>query len=175
MQLIQTQTISSQINFIQFVSIPQRFTDLVVVASLRTNEASSYFSSIRLSLNDNLTDGTLQFVQGNGSTVSTLTNTQGLAFRAPATVSDANSFGSTFIQIPNYTSQQSKKARIDSILENNVTSANQTFQQLAHYGIGITDPITSLALSATASALVIGSTISLYGIKNGSDGIVTTS
>jgi hypothetical protein len=62
---------------------------------------------------------------------------------------------------------------VDAVNENNATSAQQ---EIRAWLWSETSAITSLTISAIgANQMVAGTTISLYKITKGSDGIVTTS
>ena len=75
--------------------------------------------------------------------------------------------------IPNYTGSTNKSISVDSVTENNATN------NLMNIQAGLwsnTAAITSILFTSdTAGGFLAGSTISLYKITKGSDGIVTTS
>jgi len=172
MTLIETKTLGAAAASIEFTSIPQDGTDLVVVASLR-NAADSVGLRIRLN-GDTGTNFTSRNLQGLGSTVSS--NTSSLAHfllaGVGASTETANTFANTFCYFPNYTGSTTKSISAETVTENNAT---QAFQQLFAGLWNNTASITTLLFFTSGADFVAGSTVSLYKITKGTDGIVTTS
>jgi len=171
MTLIESKTLLSAAASIEFTSIPQDGTDLVVLFSLRIT-TSGYDATPwvigNLSLNGVGVSSARQLF-GTGSASGSDTNTAG-AF-AVDTNGTTNTFSSGQWYIPNYTSSNNKSSSIDVVTENNGTSA----LQIIWAGItNTTSPVTTLGISFT-DTYAIGTTISLYKVTKGSDGIVTTS
>jgi hypothetical protein len=82
---------------------------------------------------------------------------------ATAATATANTFGSTEIYIPNYTSGNYKSSSADSVTENNATTA---YAQLAASLWNNTAPINSIKIfSANLGSIAQYSTAHLYGIK----------
>jgi hypothetical protein len=166
MKLIETKTLGTAAASIEFTSIPQTFTDLVLKLSIRND-----FSDTQAF--DLLVNGTqvtsYRNLVGTGSATASNTNYLGLA---PASNSTSNTFGSNKFYIPNYRSAVSKSISVDSVTENNATAA---FQTISAGLSAVTAAITSLRIDSRSSSFVAGSTISLYGITAGSDGIVVVS
>jgi hypothetical protein len=92
--------------------------------------------------------------------------------RMPDNAVTANTFGNIQIYFPNYAGSTNKSYSVDSVTENNETVAYQTI--LAGLWSN-TAAITTATFTAESGNFAIGSTISLYKITKGSDGIVTTS
>jgi hypothetical protein len=169
MTLVETKTLASAVASIEFTSIPQDGTDLLVLCSLRGSTSGSVV--INLTLNTLTTGFTSQILTGSGSAVVGATGT-----RAIGTSNDsgttANTFNNISIYFPNYTNSSNKTYFSESVTENNATAATQD------YITGLwsnTAAITGLTVVIATGNLSIGSTISLYKITKGSDGIVTTS
>ena len=170
MTLIQTKTLGAAAASIEFTSIPQTFTDLVALCSLRGTESLGTIT-FEIRPNSVSTDLSSRTLQGDGSSASSFTQTL-IGPLAPAGTSTANTFGSTIVYIPNYSGSTNKSFSIDNVTENNATTAGQRITA----GLwSNTSAITSLQFTVTSNNIAIGSTISLYGITKGSDGIVTTS
>jgi hypothetical protein len=168
MKLIQTQTLTGTQASIEFTSIPQDGTDLVILTSVRDNGGVGQATNI--SFNGSTSNFSSRYLYGSGSSASSGT----LARYVGSTRSDntANTFNSTTIYIPNYTGSTNKSYSVDNVTENNATAADQNI--IAGLWAD-TAAITSLTISPNANSWVSGSTISLYKITKGSDGIVTTS
>jgi len=156
---------------IDFQSIPQTFSDLLIVASIRN---SSTFEHVLIGINGSTANFSGRYLSGYGSggiSAGSYPRYIGNTSRAGYT---ANTFGSTNIYIPNYTSANNKSISGESLGENNdatnwgiVFSSNVWSQ---------TSPITSIQLTNEAAATILEfSSATLYGITAGSDGITTVS
>jgi hypothetical protein len=86
--------------------------------------------------------------------------------------STSNTFASSSLYIPNYAGSNQKSSSLDDVAENNATAS---IQEIVAQLWADTAAITSITLTANSGNFVVGSTVSLYGILKGSDGIVTTS
>jgi hypothetical protein len=173
MTLIATQTAGTAAASIEFSSIPQTFTDLVVLVSGRaTTENPSFYWQYN---NSGGTAYSLRRLNGTGG--SALSDSQsGLAFhridtQASGSGQTANTFDNIEIYIPNYTSSVGKSSSANAVNENNNSTARQS---TAAAFWNNTAAITSILID-TDGDYVAGTTTSLYGITKGSDGIVTTS
>jgi hypothetical protein len=172
MKLIETKTLGAAAASIEFTSIPQTFTDLVVFLSLRSDGASGG-TQTRILINTESTNFSSRNLNGTGSAVGSSTSTVGIAGSYAGSGDTANTFSNQTVYITNYTAAVAKSMSIDSVYENNATTAYQVIlAQLWNNAAAIT----GLTFSAASPAnLVAGSTISLYGVLKGTDGIVTTS
>jgi hypothetical protein len=167
MQLIQTVTVGSGgAASITFSSIPATFTDLMVVVSGRCTTTDT---TATLSFN---TGGAYsrRTLVGNGATSST--NTSAVDFRISQSGDTASTFGNTSIYIPNYAGGAAKSYSVDTVNENNATTA---FQAITAGLWDQTAAITSIVLDAVSGDFAQYSSASLYGILAGSDGIVSVS
>jgi hypothetical protein len=169
MTLIETKTLGSNQATIEFTSIPQDGTDLLILAAVRTTRSDAGNDNIDLTMNGG---GTITAIRlaGTGSSVFTDSTSTVRAYVTSA-LNTANTFGNASFYIPNYTASQNKSVSVDSVTENNATAAIPAIHASL---IANTAAITSLTFDAIGD-LVTGSTISLYKITKGSDGIVTTS
>jgi len=169
MELIETKTLGTAAASIEFTSIPQDGTDLVVLISARATTSSE----TRIALNGSTANLTRRDLRGNGSTVATGSASDNFIGEMGNAGYTANTFGSMNLYIANYTGATNKSLSVETVNENNATTANQRIQA----GLwSDTAAITSLTISAGGGdTMVVGSTVSLYKITKGSDGIVTTS
>jgi hypothetical protein len=172
MTLIETKTLLSAAASIEFTSIPQTYTDLVILASCKTDRDATV-DYISIAFNTITTDFTAIRLTGNGLVAvsnEALTRIFGTATGATST---ANTFGNSSTYVSNYTGSTNKSWSVDQVAENNATEA---FQDIVAGLWSNTAAITSIDLTPrVGTQFEIGSTISLYGITKGSDGIVTTS
>jgi len=174
MRLIETKTLATDAASITFTSIPQDGTDLLLLISVRTARGLAA-DNIRVRFNGDNTDGNYssKVLYGTGAGVSSF-NEQSYIGDINASVSAANTFSSISFYTSNYTASVIKSSSSDTVSESAVATAYQTL--VARYWNN-TAAITSLEVGYTAdlSNLVAGTTMSLYKITKGSDGIVTTS
>jgi hypothetical protein len=146
---------------VTFANIPQTgYTDLKIVVSGRTNR-SLEVDGLNISFNTGGTySGRRVFGAGSGTPGSDTTYA-GMPFMAAATAT-TNVYGNAEIYITNYRNSNSKIFSIDGAGENNATT---TYMGL---GAGLwsgTAAITSITIAPeTGTAILSGSTFSLYGI-----------
>jgi hypothetical protein len=158
---------------IEFASIPQTFTDLVILISSRgTNPETN--SSLSMTFNGSGSGVNSRRLYGGGSGSGVSSNE---TFLMPGTQSAAgatsNTFGNNSVYIPNYTSSNAKSASVDAVNENNATAANQFINALLWTG---TAAITSIQIDSTSAGdFVQHSTFTLYGITAGTSGGVVVS
>jgi hypothetical protein len=183
MKLIQTQTLTSAQPSITFSAIPQNFTDLYVLLSVRSSDTSvtadggydpflyrvngldsGYSGRQLLGYAPGITGSASEFARtaSVGGTWGRITNT-GIN-NANTT---ANTFSSISFHIPNYTGSSAKSLSCDLVTENN--SSNGLRELVAHLNT-TTSPITTLAFALGIGNYVAGSTVSLYGIGGVGDG-----
>jgi hypothetical protein len=168
MKLIESKTLATAAASIEFTSIPQTFTDLVLLISAR-NDTSNAVAGL-ISFNGNTANFSSRFLTSDGSSASSGTFARfACSFQDDNT---ANTFNNGALYIPNYSGATHKSYSSDQATENNATGNNMGI--IAGLWAN-TAAITSLAISPASGNLRIGSTISLYGVLKGSDGIVTTS
>ena len=159
---------------INFTNIPQGFTDLVLKASLRQDQGNpNAFPFIRF--NGSSADLSSRYLAGTGS--STFSGAvSGLAFwnATKNGVETSNTFTNDEIYIPNYTGSNQKSFSLDSVMENNGTDSRQWLMA----GLWAnTSPITSITIfsgdntASPAFSFLQNSSISLYGVRRGSDGV----
>jgi hypothetical protein len=147
---------------IDFTSIPQTYTDLLISSSIRTNRSAvgSYFF---LSFNGNTSNFSSRFLTGDGSSATSGSQARlgGVETNANAT---ASAFANNQLYIPNYTSSNHKSYSADSVVENNATTG---FDYLIAGLWSDTSAITSITITPEAGGTYIQySTAYLYGIKN---------
>lgn len=164
-RLIQTISVGSGgAASIEFTSIPQTYTDLVVMCSLRGNRADVN-SEITVRFNGSTTSFSNRILFGNGASASSASN-QAWDILATGNSNTASVFGNASIYIPNYTGSTNKSFSIDAVNESNATSA---YQALTAGLWSNTSAITSVTLGVnTSNTTLINqySSASLYGIKN---------
>jgi len=165
MSLISTVTVGAGgAASIEFTSIPQDATDLVILISTRSsnNNSETYFTVNGVS---STTDGS-KLILHSGAVGNGFDRTD-IDLKSPLSTQTANTFSNGYLTIPNYAGTATKICFFEAVTENNASSA---------YGIigagtfGITAAITSILFSPIL-LFVQNSTVSLYKITKGSDGI----
>jgi hypothetical protein len=167
MTLIATATLASDTNQIQFLSIPQTYTDLYLVSSLRSNRSNTADDAL-ISFNAINTSFTWRVLQGNGSSASSASGSNNRLNVIGCDTTTSNTFTSVSTYIPNYTGSTNKSYSSDSAMENN---SSTSYQELNAALWSNTAAITSITLNVSlGTAFKAGSTASLYGILKGSGG-----
>lgn len=171
MTLIETKTLGTAAAAIEFTSIPQTHTDLVLLISSRP--ASGAIGVILAALNGSSANFTSRQIEGNGSSPNSGTSTTGRVGVVGDSGDTANTFASSKVYITNYTASTAKVISADAVNETNGTTAYQILYSTLWNN---TAAITSISLTSTSGAnFAVGSTVSLYGITKGSSGGVVVS
>lgn len=155
---------------VTFSNIPQTgYTDLRLVASIRTDRTASNAENIRLQFNGDTTSVySARILEGNGSAASSSSNSAQASILSGYGDTDADTastFGNYEIYIPNYTSSNAKSISSDSVVENNATLGYNVMIA------GLWNPSTQAAITSINLFPQLGpnfkqySSFSLYGIK----------
>lgn len=164
--------VGTKVTSVTFSSIPSTATDLLIMASVRSDQAGPY--AIEMYFNSDFTVGNYSWrgLRGNGSSATSATgansfqSSYGLVI--PGTSATSSTFGNVQIYISNYQSATAKTISIDGVGENNATTAHQSISALKWTG---TAAITSVNLSPYSDYFDTGSSFTLYGIsKSGATG-----
>jgi len=146
-----------------FSSIPATYTDLNIVASLRTT-ANDGYQSVTVNFNGSPTYS-LRRLYNTGSD-SANADYWAIAPADSASLMTASTYGSLSIYLPNYTSSANKSASVDVVVENNV-SGGVSWQGLNAGLATLTSAITTITLAPYGgNNFKQYSTATLYGIKN---------
>lgn len=155
---------------IDFTSIPQIYTDLLLLTSDRTSNTGGLgWYDYGMTFNGSSSGYSNKFSYGSGSSIGT-SNDGSTSFivRTAGSSATAGVFGSGSIYIANYAGSTHKVVSQDNVSENNGTSSIQCITA----GIWAnTSAITSISLTGLGGGtLVEHSSASLYGILKGSGG-----
>ena len=144
---------------IAFTSIPQTYTDLKILLSLRSNRAD-VDDVLLVKPNNSSSSLTYRYIRGSGSSIES--SNVNRAYIAANTLT-ANVFSSNEIYIPNYTGNTHKSFLIDSVTENNSATAYMSLQSVLW---SVSDAITSVVFVVVYGSLFLQySSASLYGIS----------
>lgn len=163
---------------IEFLSIPQGFTDLYLVISARTNR-SAVNSDTYVQFNG-VTTATYSFRRlygsgnsGVGSDALTNQSNGGFIGFLNGNSATGSTFGNLAVYIPNYSATVAKSWSGDSVTENN---AGESWQQITAGSWSGTSAITSISVKDYNSATYLQySSATLYGITKGTLAGVTVS
>ena len=151
---------------IDFTSIPQTYTDLAIYFSTRDNGGGT-LNNTQLTFNGNASSYTEKLVYGNGASAASANHpSQGyLDFMySNQAGSTANTFANGFIYVPNYAGSSNKSVSVDSVTENNATTA------IAALTAGLwsnTAAINRVTLTAGGGQSFLQySSAYIYGVKN---------
>jgi len=155
---------------ITFNNIPQNYTDLKLVVSVRdTNTPGNTDDGLFIQFN-NVTSGySNKVLYGNGSSALSGSNSYGLTSKSYVGAictgsATSNTFGNAEIYIPNYTSSNYKSISSDAVLESNGT---QVITALNTSLWSNPAAITIINISTNGYTFAANSTFTLYGIGSG--------
>jgi len=170
MQAIETIELTSAESSITFDNIPQTYTDLCIVLSLRNSSSSD---GITLSFAGSTSNFSSRKLEGDGSSASSGSRSDNLfpVTQVPSSYT-SNTFSNVTIYIPNYAEAQAHSFSIDSVTENNATTS---FQNIYAGLCTNTTAIDEIVIGSLANNFVEYSSATLYGILAGSDGTTTVS
>ena len=169
---IETVEVASPVASVTFSSIPQGYTDLVVVCSVRGTRAYA-FDSAQIRFNGD-TGSNYSYRdllgEGGGTPASGSNTSRGISDRIylvnvmPAANATSNTFGSFNIYIPNYTSANYKSISVDAVGENNSATQGDVGDVLLAGLWNNTAAITSIIVGSYSASFVANSTFTLYGV-----------
>lgn len=164
---------------IQISNVEQDYTDLVLLAAVRTSRSGSS-DGLRIrfgssgNVDTNVNNYKTTYIQGDGSNDSsgTVTNSKILFGLCPATDNTADQYSNNMAYIYNYTSNSNKTLSMDTI-----SGAGANNYQFISGGIwtssGAIDTI--VVAGDLGNYFIPGSTVTLYGVLKGSDGTTAVS
>jgi hypothetical protein len=147
---------------IDFTSIPNTYTNLIVKLSARNTAASGL---VYYSFNGNTSSRTARLLYGDGSAAGSVLydNTDPRAMVMNESGYTANSFSNGEMYILNYAGSNNKGWSSDSVQETNATTA---YSYLMAGLWSNTSAITSITFSTFTGNFAQYSTATLYGINN---------
>jgi len=149
---------------IEFTSIPQTYTDLKLVFSIRNARATFGPGYGRLQFNSSASDWSgRRLYNDDGSPGSATRSDNYTIFSLAVNAATSNTFGNGEVYIPNYTSSNNKSISIDSTNENNGSNIQQ---ELNAFLWSNSAAITSIKIDGDGINFLQYSTAYLYGISN---------
>ena len=155
---------------ITFTSIPNTYTDLKLVISVRKSDATTLSSSY-MTFNGSSSNYSMRRLYGSGAAASDSFGTTSIYIGSTnSATSTSNTFSSAEITIPNYAGSNYKSMSVDMVMEDNSSGG---YQFLITGLWSNTAAITSITFTGDAD-YVTGSTFYLYGISNVTTGSKAT-
>lgn len=144
---------------IDFVNIPQNYTDLVIKVSARNVSGSA--DGLYLTLNGSTSSFTYRDLYANGTGASSSSGSLRIAGYSDGANMTASTFANSEIYIPNYSGSNYKSISTDGTTENNATLS---YSALVATLWSNTSPITSISITSGVN-LAQYSSATLYGIR----------
>jgi hypothetical protein len=168
MQLVSTVTVGAGgAASIDFSSIPQTGTDLLIVLSGRSTTAATQ-RKMEMLINGTAANTSSRNLAGNGSaTSSSVISPYQSYWTMPGASAAANTFSNDSIYFPNYAGATNKSFSVDTVGEDNATLSYQNIIAGLNSSTGA---ITSISLKPDSGNFAQYSTASLYIITKGSGG-----
>jgi hypothetical protein len=146
---------------IDFTSIPSTYTDLCIKLSARSDRVANIDDQFIIKPNGSTSSLTYIYVRGDGAAASSSSLNRTYV---PGASSTSSTFGNAEIYVPNYAGTTNKSFFVDSVEENNATTAYMSMQAVLWSN---TAAITSLNIApVSGTTFVQYSTAYLYGVKN---------
>jgi hypothetical protein len=148
---------------IDFTSIPSTYTDIQLVLSGRYSAAATT-GYCTAAFNGSTANFSIRGLYGSGSgTPGSFTTPSNFVGEIVGDSATASTFSSLSMYIPNYSGSNYKSYSVDSVGENNGTTAQATLTA----GLwSVSTAINSISLSPNSGTLKQYSSATLYGIKN---------
>lgn len=158
---------------ITFSSIPNTYTDLLIMVSVRGNSAPF----LGMGFNGSTSNFSNRKLEGDGSGAYGASRADTFVGYMSGSASTSNTFANGIIYIPNYAGSTNKSFSADLVSENNATGANQ---QIVAGLWSNTAAISSVELYEWGSGnsknnFAANTSATLYGITKGSSGGVSVS
>lgn len=147
---------------ISFTGIPQTYTDLLIMNSVRTSR-SAVHESLLMSFNNTTSNRSNVRLYGTGSSATSTSDTVMYGGQATGATATASTFGNSIVYIPNYAGSNNKSSLEDATSENNAAAILMTINANLWSN---TAPINSITLTPENSGTIQQySTVTLYGIR----------
>lgn len=159
---VATQTVGTAVSSVIFSSLPQNYTDLIVVVSASSTSSSDY--GLRFTLNDDTASNySVTALRGNGSSADSYrASSQSMGYLAnDISASSSGIFTPFIINLNNYSSGAVYKTVL-----NRAGSSNTDMGAWVNLWRSF-NPITSLKFFCNSGNIASGSTFTIYGVAAG--------
>jgi hypothetical protein len=150
---------------VTFANIPQTgYTDLKIVMSMRNVTNTETTGAVYFNSDTTNANYSARRLLGDGSSASSANTANPYFFYMDTTGETANTFSNCEMYIPNYTGSTQKSVSVESVTENNATSALAVMVAGLWTGTAAINTIQIRPYTAGGGSFASGSTFSLYGI-----------
>ena len=153
---------SGGVSSVTFSSIPQTYTDLQLVCSSRV-DSSNGTVVWKFNTDTTASNYTEKYLSGNGSSAASGGSNNPWFSHSNDNTTTTSTFENTSVYIPNYTNGNQKSVSVDTVSENNSTTAYAQF--FAGIWTG-TSAINAITLTPYSGNFTQYSTFYLYGVSN---------
>lgn len=160
-KLIEAKSLTTTTASVTFSSIPQTYTDLLVLVGARGDAGGQ--RDCYISFNGSTSNFSNRYMEMSNSLVASGTTARYIG-PVSGTTTTANLFSNAAIYIPNYTGSTYKSFSGDFVAENNAQATNAL--TLTAQLWSDTAAITSIGFAPSSGSFVQYSTFYLYGISN---------
>lgn len=163
-KLIEAKVLGTSAAYVEFTglgSYSSDYTDLELVYTTRL-VGGGVANTDLISLNGSTSNFSNKVIQGNGSSVSSYASAREIGLNN-GNSSTGSTYASSKIYFPNFSSSNYKSYSVDSVTENNGSTA---YTQLVAGLWSNTAAITSIRITPDTSSYTDGSSFYLYGISN---------
>lgn len=148
---------------IAFSGIPQTYTDLKLVLSLRVSGSATGGVNCYIAFNGSASNISSVWIIGTGSAVNAANRTDAYTIEVNSAAQTSSTFSNGEFYFVNYRNSFNKGYNLENVVENNATAANTN---LVGGLWSSTSAITSIELVSGSGNFVQYSTAYLYGITN---------
>jgi hypothetical protein len=161
--LIEAKTLGSAAAVVSFTSIPNTYTDLQFLCSVKSTRIGNDAENFYIKFNGSSSSFSARSLGGDGSSAFSFTGTNYAGVVDGDTSASTNTFANLAIYIPNYAGSNNKSYSVDSVSEANATLV----YALLTAGLWSSSAaITSVDFNVEFTTIAANSTFYLYGIKN---------
>ena len=148
---------------IDFTSIPSTYTDLVLKISGRSLRSGTPYDDLNIAFNNSTSNFSAKAIQASGSGTPSSFSPVNFIGQLDTTANTASTFTSVDVYIPNYAGSNYKSYSVESVQEENGTTA---YSNLIAGLWSVSTAINRITLTAGSANLAQYSSATLYGIKN---------
>jgi hypothetical protein len=156
----------ASVSFTGLDSYSSDYTDLLVRCSVRSDRNDGTLDTLVISFNSSISNLSYKGLYGNGSSAASNNESNGNVAYITTASSTSNTFSSSDIYIPNFSSSNYKSYSVDNVGEENGTTAYMSLRAGLWSNTAAITSITLSTVSPPAANLVSGCSFYLYGIKN---------
>ena len=161
---IASSELSATASSVTFSNIPDGYTDLKVVMSVRNVTNTETTGAVYFNSDTTNANYSARRLLGDGSSASSANTANPYFFYMDTTGETANTFANCEMYIPNYRGSTQKSVSVESATENNATGALAVMVAGLWTGTAAITSIQVRPYTAGGGNFISGTTVTLYGI-----------